>query len=70
MGAEYITVTPEKDDGKDHPPRRIFCHAIIAFYTTDEGENVIVLMDGRPTTIWESPEHIEAQLLIYQPPGV
>lgn len=67
MSAEYITVTPATEEGEDKATRRIFCHAIIAFYTTDEGENVIVLMDGQPTTIWESPEQLEAQLSVYQP---
>ncbi len=69
MSAEYITVTPATDDGEERPQRRIMCHAIIAFYTTEESENVIVLMDGNPTTIWESPEQIEDQLSIYQPAG-
>lgn len=68
MSAEYITVTPVgEDDEEDRPPRRIMCHAIIAYYTNDEGENLIVLIDGQPVTILESPEQIDAQLIQYQP---
>lgn len=68
MSAEYITVTPASDDAEEKPKRRIMCHAIIAFYETDEAENIIVLIDGQPVTIWESPEQIEDQLSVYQPP--
>lgn len=67
MSAEYITVTPVGEDEKDKPPRRIMCHAIIAFYTNDENENLIVLIDGQPVIILEPPEQIEAQLVKYQP---
>lgn len=66
MGAEYITVTPVKEGGKEGTPRRIMCHAIVAFYLSEDHEPVIVLADGVPITIHEEPEFIEAQLNEYQ----
>ena len=67
MSAEYITVTPASDENEEKPPRRIMCHAIISYYTNDDSENIIVLIDGQPVTIEESPEQIDSQLIVYQP---
>lgn len=66
MSAEYITVTPASEDGDEKPAKRIMCHAIISYFTTEESENVIVLMDGVPVTILEDPEFIDAQLNEYR----
>lgn len=67
MAAEYIIVTPVGEDEKYKSPRRIMCHAIIGFYTNDEEENLIILIDGQPVIIREAPAKIEAQLIKYQP---
>ncbi len=62
MTAEYIKITPKIENKEKGPRRRIMCHAMIAYYKNDEGENIIVLMDGLPVEIWETPAQIDKQL--------
>ena len=66
MSAEFIIITPASEKGEYKAPRRIMCHAIIAYYENDEHENVIVLDDGIPVVILEEPAFIDSQLNEYR----
>lgn len=59
---DYIKITPKTDRGQREPERFIMKHAIAAFYSKENGDNVIVLMDGMPATILETPDQIRIQL--------
>jgi hypothetical protein len=62
MSAEYIRITPKMDSESVGSKRRIMCHAMIAYYENEDGENILVLQDGVPIEIWETPAQIDKQL--------